>query len=363
MRRRTWAATGASILVVSAAVGGVVDLSGANQPSSAAEKSPETATVERGALSDMVSLDGTLTYRARADGSAYSVVNRARGTYTELPETGDKVGCGGVLYRVDDRPVLLLCGAMPAYRDLNLGDRGRDVRQLNRNLHELGRDRAAGVELAPDDDRFTSRTQQALSGLQHARGLDETGELAADGAVFLPRAVRILQVTGILGGPARPGAPVALATSDTQEVRVVLDASQQGEVKRGDLARITLPGNTSVTGKVDRVGRVAHASGQNSDAAPTIPAYISLDHAKTARRLDAAPVQVEITTRGVDSALSVPVTALVGKSGGGFAVEVVRDDGRRGLVAVKVGLFDSTAGRVQVEGDLHQGDDVVVPTP
>jgi len=34
--------------------------------------------------------------------------------------------------------VLLLCGTVPAYRDLHRGDVGQDVRQLNRNLHKLG---------------------------------------------------------------------------------------------------------------------------------------------------------------------------------------------------------------------------------
>jgi hypothetical protein len=57
------------------------------------------------------------------------------------------------------------------------------------------------------------------------------------------------------------------------------------------------------------------------------------------------------------------VTAIVGKSGGGFAVAVVRADGRRELVAVKLGLFDSAGGRVQVvQGDLRRGDRVVVPS-
>ena len=58
-----------------------------------------------------------------------------------------------------------------------------------------------------------------------------------------------------------------------------LDPSQQGEVKKGDRARITLPGNTSVTGKVDRLGRVAQVpAGQDGNAgAATIPAYVSLD--------------------------------------------------------------------------------------
>ena len=106
-----------------------------------------TAKVERGKLSAMVSQSGTLTYRARPDGSPYSVVNRAGGTYTELPENGDKVGCGGVLYRVDDKPVLLLCGTVPAYRDLHTGDAGKDVRQLNRNLHVRG----AGARLHHED--------------------------------------------------------------------------------------------------------------------------------------------------------------------------------------------------------------------
>ena len=144
-----------------------------------------------------------------------------------------------------------------------------------------------------------------------------------------------------------------------------LEPSQQGEVKEGDRAQITLPGQQIVTGKVARLGRVAQvpAAQQNNGraGAATIPAYISLDDPATARGLDKAPVQVAITTAGVDNALSVPVTALVGKSGGGFAVEVVRPDGRRELVAVKLGLFDTAGGRVQVEGDLGEGDQVVVP--
>ena len=182
--------------------------------------------------------------------------------------------------------------------------------------------------------------------------------------VFLPESVRIATVTGELGGSAQPGAQVLSATSDTLEVQLALDPSQQGEVKTGDRARITLPGNDSVTGKVDRLGRIADVpAGQNNGAgAATIPAYISLDHPEQLRGLDKAPVQVNITTKGVENALSVPVTALVGKSGGGFAVEVVRDGGRRELVAVELGLFDTANGRVEVAGDLGEGDQVVVPS-
>jgi hypothetical protein len=354
MRRKCWVLTGAAVLVAVAATGAVVVLSGGEQATAVARgASASTAPVQKGELSATVSQDGTLTYRARPDGSPFSAINHTRGTYTELPAAGDKVDCGDVLYRVDDKPVLLLCGTVPAYRALHVGDAGQDIRQLNRNLHVRG----AG-------DAFTAKTANALKALQRRKGVHVTGALALGDAVFLPEAVRIAKVTGQLGGSALPGAQALSATSDTLHVQVNLDPAEQGQVKRADRAQITLPGNTTVTGKVDGFGRVAETpAGQGSSAADaTISTYISLDDPGTARGLDRAPVGVQITTKGVDNALSVPVTALVGKSGGGFAVEVVRAGGRRELVAVTVGLFDTADGRVQVEGDVREGDPVAVPS-
>jgi hypothetical protein len=138
--RKRWVLAGAAVLAAVTVTGGVVVMSGAKHATSAVQEPANTVKVERGTLSSMVSEGGILTYRARSDGSPYTVINQARGTYTELPGEGDKVDCGDVLYRVDDRPVLLLCGTVPAYRDLRRGDAGNDVRQLNANLHELGYD-------------------------------------------------------------------------------------------------------------------------------------------------------------------------------------------------------------------------------
>jgi hypothetical protein len=350
--RGRWALAAAAVLV--AAVSGAVSLSDAGHPAVAAEApAADTVAVERGELSAMVSQAGTLTYRARPDGSPYAVINQARGVYTSLPDNGDKVRCRGVLYRVDDRPVVLLCGTVPAYRDLHRGDAGRDVRQLNRNL----RVRGAG-------EAFTARTKKALEAFERRKGIHVDGSLALGEAVFLPEPVRIAKVTGAIGGAARPGAPVLKATSGKLQVRVNIDPSQQGEVHRGARAQITLPGNTPVPGRVAGFGRVAQTpDSQGATAADaTIPTFIRLDDPAKAAGLDQAPVDVDITTEGVDDALSVPVTALVGKSGGGFAVEVVRPGDRPELVAVKVGLFDTAEGRVQVQGDVREGDSVVVPS-
>ncbi|HEV8462435.1 MAG TPA: hypothetical protein VGQ38_17170 [Gaiellaceae bacterium] len=335
----------AAVLAATAVVGSVVMLRASH--AAAQVPSVSTASVEKGPLSDMVSQYGTLTYRARPDGSPYTVINRARGIYTDLPEAGDKVACGDVLYRVNDKPVLLLCGSTPAYRSLSEGDSGPDVAELNANLR-----------LAPAA-RFSSGTAAALRTLQSRLRVAQTGSLDLGRAVFLPKPLRIVEVAGELGATARPGAQVLGATSDRLEVHVDLDPSQQNEVKIGDRAQITLPGNRSVTGKVDRLGRVAVvAAGQDA----TIPAFITLDHPRQAGDLDKAPVHVNITTKGVENALSVPVSAIVGRSGGGYAVEVVHGDGHRAVVAVKPGLYDTADGRVQVEGDLREGDRVVVPS-
>ena len=91
--------------------------------------------------------------------------------------------------------MLLLCGTVPAYRDLHAGDAGKDVRQLNRNLHVLGYDAGRRRRRSP------SKTETALKQLQHDKGLDATGALGLGDAVFLPEPVRIAKVTGELGGP------------------------------------------------------------------------------------------------------------------------------------------------------------------
>ncbi len=363
MKRTTWGVGAAAVVAVAAVIGGV--LSGADHTTGDAQAAPaSTAPVQKGRLSAVVSQSGTLTYRARPDGSPFAVINRARGVYTRLPESGDKVACGGVIYRVDEHPVLLLCGAVPAYRALHTGDAGRDVRQLNRNLHRLGYDARAHVHIKSADHDFTVETKKALKALQRKKGVHVNGVLAVGDAVFLPESVRIAKVRGEPGAPARPGAPVLSVTSDTLHVQVNFDPSQQGQVGKGDRAQITLPGNTTVTGKVARFGRIAQAPAgpDGGGAAATIPTSISLDNPRKARGLDRAPVQVDITTAGVENVLSVPVTALVGKGGGGFAVEVVRAGGRRELVAVTLGLFDTGGGRVQVEGELAVGEHVVVPS-
>jgi hypothetical protein len=333
------------------------------EPATRAGTGTSLAAVQEGPLSSQVSQSGTLSYSAGADGTPYAVVNRASGTYTWVPAAGTQIDCGETLYKVDEKPVILICGGTPAYRNLAVSDDGKDVQALNKTLVNEGY--ADKSDLDPDSGYFGWATAEALEKLQDKRGADVTGRLNLGQAVFLPGPLRISKVTATNGTGAGSGRPIMEASSDRREVIVKLDASQQSEVKKGDQAQITLPDNRITSGVVSRIGTIVTSSGKNDSdsASATLPVYVTLKHPKDAGTLDQAPVQVQITTDGVEHALIVPVTALIGQAGGGYAVEVATENGGQArIVPVTLGLFDDADGRVQVSGALSVNDRVVVPS-
>jgi peptidoglycan hydrolase-like protein with peptidoglycan-binding domain len=359
-RRRRHAGLLVVLAIVLAAVIAVVvvDLfaTGGGSPGVSDNAYPTSlASVTRGTLSSQTELSGTLGYDAQSDGSPYEVINEASGTLTALPNPGQVVGCGGVLYRVTNNPVVLLCGTTPAYRSLFDGDSGPDVRQLNANLVALGY--ATSSQLDPSSDYFGAETAYALELLQARLGVDQTGSLSEGQAVFLPGPLRMTSVTATLGTTAPPGVQVAQATSTRRQVLVGLDAAEQSSVHVGDRVAITLPNDQTTPGVVRSVGTVASSSASGA----TIPVEITPLKARVTGTLDQAPVQVQITTATVRNVLIVPVDALLALAGGGYAVERVGARGVHELVPVTLGLFDDADGLVQVSGPLSPGQQLVVP--
>ncbi|MFI0357846.1 efflux RND transporter periplasmic adaptor subunit [Actinomadura sp. 9N407] len=359
--RKALAGTGSLVLLVAVGVAvAVIDPFDDDDPKPASSAvGTSLAAVREGPLSTQVTQSGTLSYAARGDGTPYAVVNQAKGIYTGVPGEGKEIDCGKTLYRVDEKPVVLICGGTPAYRALSVGDEGREVRDLNKNLVRLGY--AEKSELDPDSDHYGWETAEAVTGLQDRLGVEETGRLDLGDAVFLPGPLRVTKAMAKSGMRAAPGAQVAQTTSARRQVTVELDPGQQTQVKVGDRARITLPDNRTTPGQVSRIGTVVQSADDDKDASgSTLPVYLTLTRPKDAGKLDEAPVRVQITTDGVEKALTVPVTALMGKAGGGYVVELAEPAGRR-LVPVTLGMFDNDNGLVQVSGDLSAGDQVVVP--
>jgi hypothetical protein len=308
------------------------------------------STVTQRLLQAQTSVSATLGYAG-----SYTVAGHG-GTLTWLPGPGRVIGQGQVLYRVGNgTPVVLLYGQVPAWRALSEGMHGADVRQLNRALVALGC--ATRSALDPASKYFTAETGYALEKLQARLGLPQTGTLPLGQAVFLPSAIRVTTVPASLGAPA--AGVVLAATSARHVVTIALDAAQQSQVKAGDKVTITLPTGRVTPGVVAAVGKVA-----TGGTSPKVTVIVALAHPTAAGTLDQAPVTVSITTATAPNALVVPVSALLARAGGGYAVEEVSPAGRHHLMPVTLGLFDDAAGLVQVSGaGLAAGQRIVVPAP
>jgi hypothetical protein len=304
------------------------------------------------------SLTGAEQSLAAAQSSA--AVYDAGAAYTMLPKPGAVIQRGQPLYGIDGQSTLLLYGSVAPWRAFRPGMApGRDVAQLNRNLVALG----YGHGLAGAS--FTAATEQAVTVLQAARGLTQTGVLLLGSVAFGPGPVRVTSVTPTLGEAVQAG-PVLAVTSTRHQVAIQLDAAQQSQINVGDKVVVTLPDNSTTPGVVSNVGKVATTpssdQGNGGSGTPTIEVDVRLRHEAAAGSLDQAPVSVSITTGSVSNVLVVPVNALLALAGGGYAVEVADVGGAHHLAAVTLGLFDDADGLVQVSGsDLRAGQRVVVP--
>lgn len=351
-RRLRWTAAGAALLLAAgAATAAGTGMFGHSGKPPAPTYPTSTAAVVRRALQSQTQVSATLGY-----GGTFSVVNQAEGLATRLPGIGKVFRQGQVLYKVSGKPVVLLYGAVPAYRTLSYGMKGQDVAQLNAALVQLG----FSDGLDATSGYFGTATTYALERLQRHLGIDRTGELALGQAVFLPGDARVTALAGgtVLGAPVHPGAILLTVTSTTPVVAISLDAAMQTQVKRGDQVVITLPDSSTTPGVVSSVGTVATKSAGGA----TVSVKVTPTRPKAARGLDQAPVQVTIVTGSVPDALVVPVGALLAQPDAKFAVEVADPRGNR-LVPVTPGLFDDADGLVQVTGtQLTAGQRVVVPT-
>ncbi len=351
-------------------------------PSSSATPLP-TAEVVLTDLVDARVLRGAVRHTASA-----TFAGAGDGTVTALPEPGTVVDRGQQLFRVDDRPVVLLLGDTPLFRVLDAAvpeggaaPRGNDVRVLVENLIALGYDVGRQAERAlttaaatssgdggetrstsgPAVDgtahadasprvAYTERVAQAVRHWQEDLGLDPTGIVDPALVVVRPGPVVVEQVL------VQSGTPVAadlltLASSEDRVVSVDVAAGELGGLAVGTAVTLNAVDGRESTGAITQV-----AAGGTTDAtgAPGSTIVITADDPSV---LDGAvEIDVTVTADTRTGVLAVPVTALLALSGGGYGLELA--DG--GLLAVTTGMFAN--GLVEVSGaDLTAGARVVTP--
>jgi membrane fusion protein, multidrug efflux system len=329
----------AVVVVAGAAVATAVGFGGDGpDPRAATGLPPATAQVTRQTMLDLEEAPGDLGY-----GRTTTLSGRIAGVITRTPLPGDVIERGRQIYRVDDRPVVLLYGAVAAYRPLTTGTTGTDVRQLEENLRVLG---YGGF---PVDTAYTSATATAVRRWQKDLGLPQTGEIDLGRVLFAAGAIRVDTVTAGVNESTGGGQEVLRFTGTDRTVTVHLAVSKQRLARTGVQVQVRLPAGRTVPGRVDRVSTVIEQVTGAQDAPPQtlVEVLVSLADPAAAGGIEAAVV------------LTVPVAALVALAEGGYGLEVVDGTGTR-YVKVEPGLF--AGGRVEVTGDgLTEGMTVGMP--
>jgi peptidoglycan hydrolase-like protein with peptidoglycan-binding domain len=309
-----------------------------------------TATAQAMSLRATERVNATVTFD-----EAQPILLRRNGTYTWLPAPATVLREGSVVAAVDGEPVVMMQGAVPAWRAFQLGmPDGDDVRELESALHRLGL--AAGVSV---DRHFSAATATAVRRWQRSLHLPVTGAVADGAVIFAPDAVRVGQLHVTVGAPVAAIPPYDV-TGTAKDVHADLDAARQADIAVGAEVSVAFLDGRRADARVSQLGRVATfaASDGTGPSTPTVPLTVTFTHPSDAGTLDQQPVQIEVTTSVRPHVLAVPVTALVSLNEGGDAVETVDASGAHTLVAVSVGMF--AAGFVEITHGLSAGQVVVV---
>ncbi|MFE0649250.1 peptidoglycan-binding protein [Streptomyces sp. NPDC059534] len=302
---------GAVLLTASGVVAGSLITSPAQLAADAGPPPPDvlTARVERRVLRETVVLRGTVVA-----GQTVRVAPLAAGgeggvpVVTKVPvAAGEAVRPGQVVLEVSGRPVVVLKGRLPVYRDLRPGATGDDVAQLQDALASLGHGRG-------DDPRgtFGAGTKRAVAEFYSSAGYDPRPAVADDGAA--------------VDGARRAVTGAERAAEDTRDA--LLDTADATQVKALRKAR-----DRAAADLADALTVLAAAK---AAAGPMVPAAEIVF-------VERFPARVA----SVDAAPGSPVTGpLMTLSSGRLVVQGYLQDHQKGMVRPgrKVRILDEETG-------------------
>lgn len=293
---------------------------------------------------------------------------------TALPDPGFEATEGDVLLTVSGRPLLVLLGETPGYRDLGPGLFGDDVLQFEAALERLG------YSPGEVDGFYDEQTEAAVSAwygeLGYAPAVLSVEQIAErfQGVPFVgatPTAGVMVAASELFVTPSLPvrvaeimsqlGEPVDGVVLTVTDANVAIDGSlpvgQAGLVTVGMTVQIDEPDLAiDASGVVSRV-----AENPGTDGVDGFHVYFEVEVLDGSSTLVNASVRLTIPVESTATeALVVPITALNLRADGVSTVQVDRD-GTLESMTVTPGL--SAQGLVEItliDGRLAAGDLVVV---
>jgi Membrane-fusion protein len=309
------------------------------------EDSPQssliTVPLERGSLFTSTRISGKLSFGEPAELPASS------GMITALPDVGTEISLGQRVYECDGKPIVLMTGPRPFWRDLSVGvSDGEDVRQLQQNLADMG------YYTGHVGTKFDKYTKAAIKEWQESLSLKRTGIFSlGDVVVTSASPIRIDRVTAGLGAV---NAIPATYTSPTRIVTAPLSPSQLGELETRQSVEVQLPDGSKTDGQITAVLPSKPAVGDQEEVKPQVIITV-----KGAQDAPSGDVRISIFHENTTDALVVPVSALIAISEDNYAVEVFQPNTDIIRVPVKIGKVVGTKAEI-IAGDVNEGDQVVM---
>ena len=241
----------------------------------APEASPILVPVESRVLSSDVVTRGTVRFGLPQPISiAPSTVKGGVGLISSLPRPNTNFGEGEVILSASGRPVFVLSGAAPAFRDMAPGTSGGDVRQLEEALARLGFDPGTV------DGNYDQKTSAAVERMYKKAGWDP----------FAPTREQRAAV-----------AALEREWSDAARAQLAAEATRETALKAVAAARATAEQNTRQAA-LDSAARVGD-SRQLADARSGKSLALETERARAAHSATAA--SADVATQIADRALIV----------------------------------------------------------
>jgi hypothetical protein len=277
--------------------------------------SPILVPIEERVLSADIVTRGTARYgQPQTVALVPSALKGEAAILTSLPLRNTQLAEGDVLLTASGRPLFVLRGDAPAYRDLVPGAVGSDVRQLEAALDRLGYD--PGLV----DERYDTQTSAAVKRWYEDGGWPAFGatvdqlaqiralkrDLAAAENDLLTAEEAVSTATAAVGAAvAERDAGVSAAAATVKELQVIRDALWSDWAPDQDRA---------VADKNLEAAKVAESSAQTTGQAAIRAAQDSLRAAE--RQVETAlelidQINAELATAQRDAGVKVPVDEIV----------------------------------------------------
>ena len=317
--------------------------------------SPILVPVEMRVLGSNVVTRGTARFGLPQPVSiAPSTLKPTAGRITTLPARGTQVAEGGVLLTASGRPVFVLQGELPAYRDLVPGLQGDDVLQLEQALARMH------FDPGPVDGHYDHQTAAAVARWYKARSWEPFGPTKEQMATIrsLEReagdASKAALVAAAAAAAAAPAVEAArAAAANATRIGAVEVAAKLAELHALEDSR---DNDQSLALQSERAKATHADTAADSDLAALIAeeAVIVLDPRQTETARRSARAKVELA-RAVAAKIRLEgMTATQAAERAGYQVNVKIDVARAAVTSARLGQKSS---RLEAEKLVRAAED------